>query len=160
MHHILHREWPRENVHVPACIVTIQNSNRQRRESPRHGLLVYTGDRRAGESLRTLPESETKFAFGFGPARPWHCYPLIVESDPMNCTTTIPPDAHLRTFRRLRSGNRILAVRDYETPSRSRQSQLVKLLEIFCRTCVPKTLCAGPTQIPVYRIRAIDALGP
>lgn len=39
----------------------------------------------------TLPESETKFAFGFGPP------------------DAHPPDAHLRTVRRLRSGNRILA---------------------------------------------------
>ena len=53
VHHILHRGWPRENVYVTACIVTIQNSNRQRRASLLHGLLVYTGDRRAGESLDT-----------------------------------------------------------------------------------------------------------
>ena len=56
VHHILHREWPRENVYVTARIVTIQNSNRQRRASllhRLHGLLVYTGDRRAGESLDT-----------------------------------------------------------------------------------------------------------
>jgi hypothetical protein len=127
VHHILHREWPRENVYVTACIVTIQNSNRQRRASLLHMVSSSCTPETGGlASHWTLPESETKFAFGFGPP-----------------DAHIPADAQLRTVRRLRSGNRILAVRDCETPSRSRQSpeHSAQRVDSVCNTSTKSSTC-------------------